>query len=276
GKKKKKSKVVKDRKKKEEQEKRALEEEQAKIQASADAKLQKIREAEERIIRAKQENEEKKKIRKVEMAELGEILERNRNMLKALNQSRRLQAKWARYMRCDGSPDPINQREINTYINLRLEDDSHNDAENVLKDSHLDLMLIEELQFILMDTPLDELPEKERMLCKETIEKLENLISIKLALVTFQLLCDNTPVANSESGNLQHAVTNDEIALCIWGNIVKNPRIKSIEFPEVHFTCEIPRMLTLSDCAVRVLYTKYDHYSSKSTAGIPRVKQREE
>ena len=42
-------------------------------------------------------------------------------------------------MRCDGSPDPKIQGEINTYINLKLEDKSRNDAISVLKDSMMDL-----------------------------------------------------------------------------------------------------------------------------------------
>ena len=42
-------------------------------------------------------------------------------------------------MRCDGSPDPTNQGEINTYINLKLENKDRDDAESVLKDSQLDL-----------------------------------------------------------------------------------------------------------------------------------------
>jgi len=42
-------------------------------------------------------------------------------------------------MRCDGSPDPTIPGEINTYINLRVEDTSHNDVESVLSDSKLDI-----------------------------------------------------------------------------------------------------------------------------------------
>ena len=42
-------------------------------------------------------------------------------------------------MRCDGSPDPTIPGEINTYINLRLEDKEHNDIDSVLKQSELDL-----------------------------------------------------------------------------------------------------------------------------------------
>lgn len=45
---------------------------------------------------------------------------------------------WNRYMRCDGSPDPTVQGEINTYINLRLEDTDHDDVESVFKASELD------------------------------------------------------------------------------------------------------------------------------------------
>lgn len=55
--------------------------------------------------------------------------------------SRMFYFQWSRYMRCDGSPDPMNQLEINTYINLRLEDQSRDDAENVLEDSEMDLMV---------------------------------------------------------------------------------------------------------------------------------------
>ena len=42
-------------------------------------------------------------------------------------------------MRCDGSPNPIVPGEINTYINLRLEDQEHDDIDSVLKQGELDL-----------------------------------------------------------------------------------------------------------------------------------------
>ena len=41
-------------------------------------------------------------------------------------------------MRCDGSPDPTEQGEINTYINLRLEDNENDSIEMVLKKCELD------------------------------------------------------------------------------------------------------------------------------------------
>ena len=42
-------------------------------------------------------------------------------------------------MRCDGSPDPTIPGEINTYINLRLEDSEHNDIDSVMKQGQQDL-----------------------------------------------------------------------------------------------------------------------------------------
>lgn len=36
-------------------------------------------------------------------------------------------------MRCDGSPDPTIAGEINTYINLQREDNSHNTIDEVLQ-----------------------------------------------------------------------------------------------------------------------------------------------
>lgn len=52
-------------------------------------------------------------------------------------------------------------------------------------------------------------------------------------------------------------------------------RIKSFEFTEKGFQFEIPRILTLSDCAFRILFTKFDHYSSTCKSFYPRKKKKE-
>ena len=40
----------------------------------------------------------------------------------------------------------------------------------------------------------------------------------------------------------------------------------------MNFTFEMPKLLTLSDCAIRVMFAKYDHYSMRSRSFLPRVK----
>ena len=44
---------------------------------------------------------------------------------------------------------------------------------------------------------------------------------------------------------------------------------------EKGFKFDIPRILTLSDCAFRILFTKYDHFSAKSKSFYPRKKKKE-
>ncbi|CAL1547102.1 unnamed protein product [Lymnaea stagnalis] len=272
GKKGKMSKAEKDKLKKEEQERKAFEEEAARMQAQEEAKLKKKEEAIMAVERVKLENEERRR-RRVEMSDLQIVLASVSMQIRQFHSVRRQNEKWARYMKCDGSPDPTNQGEINTYINLRLEDKTRDDSISVLADSVLDLNLIKELQQLLEDSPHDELSDIQRSLYHETIQELQNLIAVKLDLATLQILCDATVLADPETGNLQHIIKNDQIILCAWGNIMKNPRVKSFEFPEIHFTFDIPRILGLSDCAVRLMNTKFDHLSPTSKAVIPRFKR---
>jgi len=49
---------------------------------------------------------------------------------------------WARYMKCDGSPDPTILPEINMYMSLWREDMDNTGFEMVLKDSDLVLKVI--------------------------------------------------------------------------------------------------------------------------------------
>ncbi|KAI8783653.1 axonemal 84 kDa protein [Biomphalaria glabrata] len=246
-------------------------EEALRLQAIEEAKLKKREEASMAVEKVKLENEERRK-RRTEMGELQDIITSIQYQLKNQSIARRNNARWARYMRCDGSPDPVNQGEINTYINLRVEDKTRNDSVSVLADTLLDLSLIDELQQLMNE---EELSEQEINLHKETIEKLQMLISAKLDLATLQILCDATELQDQETNNLQHVIRNSQICLCVWGNIVKNPRIRSFEFQEIQFSFDIPRVLCLSDCAVRIMNTRFDHLSASSKALVPRLKKKD-
>ena len=50
-----------------------------------------------------------------------------------------LSLQWDRYMKCDGSPDPTVQGEINTFMNLWREDLTEKDINTILKGAQLTL-----------------------------------------------------------------------------------------------------------------------------------------
>ena len=50
-------------------------------------------------------------------------------------------------------------------------------------------------------------------------------------------------------------------------------RIKSFEFEEVGIMFEMPKLLTLSDIAFRILITQYDHLSPLCSSYHARLKQ---
>ncbi|CAG2234316.1 CASC1 [Mytilus edulis] len=270
------SKAEKEKLKAEEEARRAEEEGlpdsgQENRKALEEEKERKVRQKEQEAERKQQENEEKK-TRMIEMTQLDQLQEANREALHNLHDERRKKAKWARYMRCDGSPDPTVPGEINTYINLRLEDNEVDSIEQVLKKCELDSSLINELEYLLEDTPKEELTDRDKANYKETMGELQTLMKLKVDGATLRLLQEATDRADPETFNLQYAIKTDDVTLSVWGNLSKNPRIKSFEFTKQGLTFEIPRQQTLSDCAVRVLDPKYDHYSPTCKSFYPRQK----
>lgn len=258
--------------KKEDEERRRQEEEEARLKQEAEENERLDIERAEKEARTALENEERKR-RKGQLLELEELWLGNRNRLLGEAVERRKNARWERYMLCDGSPDPTIQREINTYMNLWREVNDSYEINAILEESKLALRLINELIFILKDTPSDELSESEAAAYKATKCELQELLQGKLDLASHDMLLKATKLADPETMNLQKVVSDSVITLCCWGNLSKNPRIKSFEFNDMGVTFEIPKVLSLSDCAVRILFTEYDHYSQLCRTYTPRVKK---
>ena len=58
----------------------------------------------------------------------------------------------------------------------------------------------------------------------QTMVKLQKLLKDKLDLASHDLLLQSSAKADAETMNLQQVIANDEISLCMWGNLSKNPR----------------------------------------------------
>ncbi|XP_030639455.1 dynein axonemal intermediate chain 7, partial [Chanos chanos] len=256
----------KERLQKEEDEQRRKEEEEAQLVAE--------REEQERMEKEQREQEEQQRLelkdqerREDELNELRRLLEENQAAVNSWEEATRVKAKWDRYMRCDGSPDPSVQPEINTFISLWM-DDPEVEIKPILKQCVLALQLIDELDDLLTDQP--SVPDAQRY--QETLLSLQNLIHSKHNQATEELLKWAKAHSDTETGNMQMVIQDENITLCLWANLKKNPRFKGYQFEEVGLGFKLPKQLAVSDIAVRILHTRYDHLSHLSRQTLSQSK----
>ncbi|XP_067914981.1 dynein axonemal intermediate chain 7 isoform X2 [Heterodontus francisci] len=247
---------------KQEEERKRLEDEEIRLAAEhlEQERLEKRRlEDEERARIAAADKERKDN----ELPELFQILERNGLAVQKVHRSLREMNKWQRYMQCDGTPDPTIPQEINTFINLS-KDNPNIDIKSLLEGGRTILQLLDELEMLLSDTPPDELPEMTAAQYQQTIWDLQELLSNINDKATDILLQKAVDLVDIETGNMQEVVTDENITLCLWANFNKNPRFKGYAFANYHMEFELPKPLAMSDIAVRILHTQYDHISCRS------------
>ncbi|NXW98257.1 CASC1 protein, partial [Larus smithsonianus] len=194
---------------------------------------------------------------------------------------------WERYLSCDGSPDPTVLQEINTFMSLWRED-RNEDIQLVMEKGEQVLNLIEKLQFLLLDTPPNEITEKETVQYQESILELQNLLHQKYNGATEHLLKVTNMYEDSETGNMQAVIKDKNVTFCIWANLKKKVRFKNHVFCDVEHGFDLPKSLAVSNVAVRILHTQYDHVSplwlhassfkenSSSIAGINEAEEKTE
>ncbi|XP_074860631.1 dynein axonemal intermediate chain 7 isoform X2 [Carettochelys insculpta] len=178
--------------------------------------------------------------------------------------------KWEQYMQCDGSPDPAVPQEINTFMTL-WQESKNEDIEFVIKKGNQVLNLIEKLEFLLLDTPPNELTAETVVQYQESILELQGLLQQKYNEATGHLLKKANTYADSDSGNMEVVVKDKNVTFCIWGNLKKNPRFKNHMFSDIENGFDLPKTVAASDVAIRILHTHYDHISPLPCIPAPHV-----
>ncbi|XP_067162038.1 dynein axonemal intermediate chain 7 isoform X2 [Apteryx mantelli] len=243
---------------KEEEERRLKEEEEARLQAPQEeaARLEKERLEREQRERLESKDQER---RESELAELCSLEEKFVSA-EQWKTDYRAYAKWEHYIGCDGSPDPAVLQEINTFMSLWREDQNE-DIQFVMEKGKEVLNLIEKLQFLLLDTPPNEITEKETVQYQETILELQNLLRQKYNGATERLLKTDSMSEVPDSGNMQVVIKDKNVTLCIWANLKKNIRFKNHVFCDVQHGFDLPKSLAVNSVAVCIFHTHYDHVS---------------
>ncbi|KAM6895697.1 dynein axonemal intermediate chain 7 [Xenentodon cancila] len=237
-----------------------------------EARLQAEREEQERLERERKQKEIEKlelkdqERREDELNELLHLLEENHAAVTKWKRDVKEKAEWERYMRCDGVPDPTVQQEINTYISL-WRDDQEINITQVLQECNTALQLVEELEGLL-----DEVtgPQEDQWY-QEALVNLQEIIQTKLDQSTEEILQRASANVDTETGNMQTVVEDDNITLCLWANLKMNPRFKGFHFEGVGLGFELPKQLAVSSIAVRILHTRYDHLSMLARMTHPAI-----
>ncbi|KAK7901994.1 hypothetical protein WMY93_018763 [Mugilogobius chulae] len=239
---------------KEEEIRRLQEEEEARLQADKDELERLEREKKEKVLQELELKDLER--REKELDELRHLLEDNHNAVVKWKTEEAEKAKWESYMRCDGTPDPSVQQEINTYLSL-WRDDPEVDVTKVLEQCTRTLLLIQKLEDLLRET--SNLLDIQKY--QEAITNLQELVHLKHNLAIEEILKEASANNDTQTGNMQSVVKDEQVTLCIWANLKKNPKFKGLNFEEVGLAFEIPKQLAVSNIAVIILHTEYDHLS---------------
>ncbi|KAM4901904.1 dynein axonemal intermediate chain 7 [Sylvia borin] len=183
----------------------------------------------------------------------------------------REQAKWEHYLSCDGTPDPTVPQEINTFMSL-WRDDHDEDIQLVMEKEEVVLNLIEQFEYLLLETSPDEITEKQRDQYLGFILQLQDLLHQKYNEATQNLLKTASVYEDSETGNMHTVIKDKNSTFCIWVNLKKKARLRKFVFQGAGHAFDLPKSLALSSVAIRVLHTHYDHLSPLwvQCQGLPR------
>lgn len=94
-----------------------------------------------------------------------------------------------------------------------------------------------------------------------------------------------------ETNNFQYSAENENVALCIWGNLSHNPRlvefsshhsslsdrfrIQKFQFDKYSFGFDLPKPLSLANIAIVGFFLKYDYFSDRSPLSKCRARVQE-
>ncbi|ORY53110.1 hypothetical protein BCR33DRAFT_845340 [Rhizoclosmatium globosum] len=239
----------------EEAERLRLEEEarQAELRAKKERELkeQREREAFEALF-----NQEKTRLDD-EVQDFIQALESRQNIIKKVTSDKRAEADWKKFLECSTLPDPLNEPELNTYLSLWAEEPVGNDDDPSLQALMEALPNAEKL--------CDDIAEAVGIACDNQnlpsqlnlrmhLATMRQLIISKWDLVTCRIMQHYDHFAFEPNENFHFASTTDKYIFGVWGNLTRNPRHKTIEYPNIKLAMTLPKPISLANVSIRMLY----------------------
>ena len=156
---------------------------------------------------------------------------------------------WERYTSCNPLPGPDEPSRLQAYISAQSEAEltSVSDTLQRVQDT---ATVIDEVTFAALVAAQHYKPSDVTRL-GATKQSLYALSQQQLNQVTAWFLHHCDYFADAE-GNVKCEEANARCQWGIWLNILKNPRLKAVEFPALSFQLDIPKQIALAPVAVRV------------------------
>ena len=160
---------------------------------------------------------------KAALQRTSDILEKHDVVVQKLVNQAREDLVWEQYMKCDGLPDPVCVRELNTYLSLWKEDDSSEDIDAVLERTQEVLPIMSTMENLIENPDEWEDPASDERRHRSYKNKVQERMKIfnemkslqlrKLNRATYNLLLDVSPMVDQESNVLQHFLSSDLVSL---------------------------------------------------------------
>ncbi|KAL0103229.1 hypothetical protein PUN28_017511 [Cardiocondyla obscurior] len=269
---------------------KALEKEQA-ASAAAEAervRLQMIKDMQEEI-RLETYNTERQlyldereaMMRKVHLEETLSVLHNYKNAFKEYLITVEEEENWARYMTCDGLPDPGNLSKMNTFLFLwSMEDEKINMNKLMAKYKTIIYLLtkLNEIIQLSLTKSLNYITE-----CKTIRQQFRDKLQEWIDMACYSLLRQiEKDMVKEGIKTARYTNISDQISCCIWALIKlpvslnqvteKDRRPIEVHFNELELSVKMPIDVDCYGMAIRVLWAKYDHYSDYATSYVmPRL-----
>ena len=239
----------------------------AEAEAARLEELRKRREAAEQARR-----EELARLRAAELARLrGEeaarapYLGERRTASEAAMAARAEGDEWTKYLACSRRPDPAQESNLNTYLNEWAEEDGTDLGENMAKCQET-LAVVSALEDMEAGARARGDQDKAAY-CARFVGALRNACTDKMDFASAHILQHADDFASVKNEVLVSNAT-DDLKVGLWVNLAsKGFRMKTIEYPQLDITTDVPKGLALQAIAVRVTYTSYDNVTGGSGGG---------
>ncbi|KAL0038554.1 hypothetical protein WJX77_010325 [Trebouxia sp. C0004] len=182
------------------------------------------------------------------------------NLKNKCAQERKLQQQaedWERYLSCTPLPDVRDAAGLHAYF-AEAATRQHKDITSVLHTCQEHYTLIRQCQQVHLaalqkgDTDLQQH-------CQKCVRQWQTVMEDAIDAHTASIL-QNPEEHQDEAGGMQVCSQTSMLKYGLWVNTSKNPRLKTVDFPQLGISVEIPKLIALASVALRVQWRECDEH----------------